>query len=96
MQENKKHKQYAIVKFKPAGMTNTVVIQFYGGAFKLEEKKKYTEWLIVMHDQSIVEANYDTTWEECQEIRSKDEYIDITTCSRRYYKYLQQTGEIDS
>ena len=94
MEENKKHKQYSIVKFSPPGMTDTIVIQFYGGAFKLKEKQRYAEWLLTSHHQDIVEADLDATWDKCQEVRSKDKYIDITTCSRRYYKYLQSVGEI--
>ena len=95
MIENRKHKQYAIIKFAPKGMTDKVIIQFYGGAFKLKEKQRYVEWLLTSHHQDIVEADLDATRNECQEVRGKDKYIDITTCSRRYYKYLQSVGEIE-
>ena len=95
MIENKRHKQYAIVRFSPKEMTDKVIIQFYGGAFKYEEKKKYTEWLMSMHHQTIEEMQLDESWDSCQEVRKKDKYIDITTCSRKYYKYLQITGEVE-
>ena len=95
MIENRKHKQYAIIKFAPKGMTDKVIIQFYGGAFKYEEKKKYTEWLMHIHDQTIVDMRLDESWDTCQEVRKNDKYIDITTCSRKYYKHLQSINEIE-
>jgi len=95
MEESKKHKQYSIVKFSPPGMTDTIVIQFYGGAFKLKEKQRYAEWLMSNHHQDIVEVELDAAWSKCQEVRVKDKFIDITTCSRKYYKYLQSMGEIE-
>ena len=71
---------YAIVSFRPKRLTDKVIILFQNGKnWSTNDKNSCIQEFMYAQQLLIEEVHLTPDWEECEELRCVDDFVDVVT-----------------